>query len=203
MADITSYLLENGFTYNDFEGYSGQIPDQVADLIHLTQPPSVKTILEIGFNAGHSSDTFLSANPNASVVSFDLGAHTYVAKAKEYIDRKYPDRHTLILGDSTRTIPEYTTNNPGKTFDAIFVDGGHEYPIAYADLSNCFALAHNDTIVMIDDTVYTETWQAGHTIGPTAAWENHIRMGKIIELNGKDYCPYRGMSWGTYLKKRR
>jgi predicted O-methyltransferase YrrM len=203
MANITSYLLENGFTYTDFEGYSGQIPEQTVDLTKLTQSPSIKTILEIGFNAGHSSDTFLFANPTATVVSFDLGAHTYVKKAKEYIDRMYPGRHTLILGDSTVTIPEYITNNPGKPFDAIFVDGGHEYPIAYADLSNCFALAHNDTIVIVDDTVYTDTWQAGHTIGPTAAWENHIRMGRIVEIDGKDYLPYRGMSWGTYLKKRR
>ena len=75
--------------------------------------------MEIGFNAGHSAELFLKYT-SAHVTSFDLGDHPYVTHAKEYIDAYYPGRHSLILGDSTVTVPKCI----GK-YDIIFIDGGH------------------------------------------------------------------------------
>ena len=34
-------------------------------------------ILEIGFNAGHSSLFFLESNPDVKVISIDIGFHSY------------------------------------------------------------------------------------------------------------------------------
>lgn len=192
---ITSFLNTKGF--HSFEGYSQQVPQQVNDLISLTSKPNIN-VMEIGFNAGHSAEVFLKNNRSLTLTSFDLGAHDYIAPAKRYIDATYPNRHKLILGDSRTTIPIYLENNKDAKFDVIFIDGGHNYEIANADMTNCFHLSHRDTIVMIDDTMFTKGWEQAYTVGPTRTWVEHLRQNKIIELNRRDYCVGRGMSWGKY-----
>ena len=193
---ITQFLNARGF--HDFEGYSQQVPRQVEDLINLSRGSPMHA-MEIGFNAGHSAEVFLKNNPNLTLTSFDLGDHDYVHVAKEYIDTTYPNRHTLILGDSTVTVPKYINDNPDKTFHLIFVDGGHEYVIANTDLENCKKLANKDTIVAIDDTIYTKEWEVFYTVGPTRAWVEHLTNGLVLETNRTDYEYGRGMSWGKYV----
>jgi predicted O-methyltransferase YrrM len=194
---LSQYLNTNGVVLN--EGYSQEIPQQVEDLIALSSGSDIH-VMEIGFNAGHSADVFLKNNPSLTLTSFDLGFHAYgVHTGKKYIDATYPNRHTLLLGDSTVTIPKYTTENPEKRFDLIFIDGGHDYEVAKADLDNCRKLAHKDTIVIMDDTIYTKGWEAFYTVGPTKTWVEHLANQTITEINRVDYKPNRGMSWGKYV----
>jgi len=193
---ITHFLNSKGFY--KFEGYSQEVSGQVKDLIEITKNGKIH-VMEIGFNAGHSSEVFLLNNPELVLTSFDLGSHDYVPIAKEYIDMTFPNRHTLILGDSTVTVPLFIKKNPTTKFDIIFIDGGHEYEIAKKDIENCFHLAHKDTIVIIDDTMFTNGWEAGYTKGPTKVWTEKIAEKNIVELQHKDYIPGRGMSWGKYL----
>ena len=150
-SNLTSFLHKRGFTY--FDGNSEQVPAQQTELRYYASQPDVKRILEIGFNAGHSADLFLSCNPNATVISFDLGQHQYVLTAKEYIDATYPSRHTLALGDSRQTVPSYIDAYPDEKFDLIFIDGGHEYDIAKCDVINCKRVAHSKTTVIVDDII--------------------------------------------------
>lgn len=192
------YLSSYGF--NDYEGNCSQLRDQTNDLAQLAASPSIKNIMEIGFNAGHSTNLFLSANSDVKVTSFDIGQHDYVHAAKKYIDATFPDRHTLILGDSTVTVPQFVAQRTPEDvkFDLIFIDGGHEYEVAMADLKNCKALAHADTIVVVDDTIFVPGWEAQWTVGPTRAWLDMVQAGEVEEHTRKHYCPGRGQVVGAY-----
>lgn len=192
---LAVFLKERGYT--ELEGHSQQVPSQVGDLIQLTKRPRIK-VMEIGFNAGHSAEVFLKNNPTLSLTSFDLGAHQYVLPAKEYIDATYPGRHTLYLGDSLETVPKFARENPGTTFDVIFIDGGHDYHIAKGDLENCRKLAHKDTLIIMDDTMRTRDWFGEWNIGPTKAWVGALMSEVLQQANSVDYIPGRGMSWGGY-----
>lgn len=57
-------------------------------------------------------------------------------------------------------------------------------------------LRSNNTIVILDDTVFTPGWEQHYTNGTTRTWTEHLQQNKIVELNRIDYCNGRGMSWG-------
>jgi len=192
---LLDYLIEKGFT--TFEGCCRHEPKQPIDLANLTNKENIK-VMEIGFNAGHSAELFLANNKTLTVTSFDLGCHDYVVHGKNYIDMTFPNRHILVIGDSTLAVPKWYEENKDKKFDVIFIDGGHGYDTAKADLENCMKLAHKDTLVIMDDTTYTPGWEREHTIGPTKVWLEYIAANKLIELGKKDYGEGRGMSWGKY-----
>jgi SAM-dependent methyltransferase len=142
----------------------------------IARDPSLRTVLEIGFNAGHSSFVLLAARPDIRVVSFDLGEHSYVTPAKEFIDSRFPGRHELVLGDSTVTVPEFAARNPAGRFDLAFVDGGHDYSVAVADLRNCQQLVRPGGLVILDDMLWWRSWGAG----PVRAWDELCDAG-IVE----------------------
>lgn len=194
--NIGDYLyLNNVF---DMEGHCNQVPKQAEVLKEFASNHAVKYILEIGFNAGHSADVFLSSNPNVHVVSFDLGEHTCVPFGKKYIDEKYPSRHTLILGDSTKTLPQFIEENPSMKFDLIFIDGGHYDDIPKKDIINCKKVAHSGTIVVIDDIWYNG--EIAYTVKVTKAWTEAISWNIIKEISHYGYDDImRGFSVGMYI----
>lgn len=197
MTNLTEYLKSKNI--EKLEGYSQQVPEQEDFLKTLVSNPSIKNVMEIGFNAGHSAEIFLSANENIHLVSFDLNYHDYVKVGKQYIDETYPGRHTLINGNSVVTVIEYYENNKDEKFDIIFIDGNHSYPIARSDIINSFLLSHKDTILVMDDIIKTETWIKTWNVGPNRAWKEFINSGFIKEVGQKDCFKGRGYAWGHYV----
>jgi predicted O-methyltransferase YrrM len=146
-------------------------------LAGVASDPKVKLVGEIGFNGGFSSYAFLSANPEASVYSFDLCQFEYSVPAKQHIDSLFPGRHKLITGDSTTTVPEFGRTSPGTNFDLIFVDGGHSYDIARQDLRNMQSMATSETTLIVDDLTPWKPWGQG----PTRAWQEALKTGLVIQ----------------------
>jgi predicted O-methyltransferase YrrM len=144
-------------------------------LAKFARDPGIKIIGEIGFNAGISSFTFLAANPNIIIYSFDIAEYCYVEKAKKYIDDCFPGRHNLIIGDSRKTVPEFKNKYPDIKFDLIFIDGSHEYEAAKADLMNMRSYAKQSTVLIIDDLTPWKPWG----IGPTKAWQYMNNEGLV------------------------
>jgi len=161
----------------NLEGFlRGNQADYIHDLV--ANKPSIRTVLEIGFNAGHSSYVFLAVRPDVHVVSFDLGEHGYVSAAKDFIDKKFPGRHQLVIGDSTFTVPRYRVSNPEAAFDLAFIDGGHDYAVARADLRNCKPLVVRDGLVVMDDLLAWKSWGAG----PMRAWIEACDEGVVTQV---------------------
>jgi FkbM family methyltransferase len=232
-TDDHPHLLE-GLTqaiseYHIVEGGSFQIPHQVARLRELVARSSPKSIMEIGFNTGHSALLFLAITPpTTKVVSFDLGEYAHVFAAKRYIDAVFPGRHTLVTGDSTTTVAKYEEqvahrmNNPETApplrFDFIFIDGGHQNEIPLKDMFNSQRLVSGDhTIVAVDDICRVPERHAHYTIEPTNAWDNMVGAGIVREHGFDDYYKLmnnnnnnnnnnneeyrsRGMVWGQYCR---
>jgi predicted O-methyltransferase YrrM len=178
--------------------------EELLYLASTVQRTGARVIGEIGFNAGFSSYSFLSANPETRVVSFDLGEHAYSKTAKKLIDKKFPGRHTLINGDSTKTLPDYKTKHPDLYFDLAFIDGGHDYEVAKADIMNMRAFCTVKSAVIIDDLTPWLDWGKG----PFQAWTEAIQQGAVRQEElFKDGLPVEVMeppgkrSWalGSYL----
>jgi predicted O-methyltransferase YrrM len=145
-------------------------------LLHLVQAvhrTNARLVGEIGFNTGLSSHAFLTANPDVHVVSFDLNKHGCVKVAKKLIDKKFSGRHTLIYGDSRTTVPAFKAQNPNAYFDVVFIDGGHRYEVAKADILNMKPLSTDKTVILLDDLV---PWTR-YGRGPHRAWTEALADG--------------------------
>ncbi len=194
---LNDYLREKGFDLKLLEGYSEQVPNQMDRLKELVKGENIIEVMEIGFNAGHSANLFLSTNSKIHLTSFDIGIHNYTKVGKEYIDNKYSNRHNLIIGDSKISVPEFIKKNPNKKFDLIFIDGGHEYDVAKADVINCKLLANEESIIIIDDVVKKciRSWN----LGPNKVYEEEIKSNNFKEYGAEEYGNGRGMVWGKYI----
>jgi predicted O-methyltransferase YrrM len=150
--------------------------EEMAYLMQTVRAEKARNIVEVGFHLGHSALAFLTASPETKVTSFDIGKH-YITTTKKHVDKLFPARHTLIEGDSTVTIPRYIQDNPGTTFDLMFVDGGHTYEQTLTDLQNFSQLARPyETAVIVDDLTPWHPWGKG----PTRAWQ-HMKDDGYIE----------------------
>lgn len=191
---LTNYLKEKGILKT--EGHCQQVNDEVNILKTLASEDNIKNIFEIGFNAGHSAEIFLSSNDECKVVSVDIGNHDYIKMGKEFIDMKYPNRHNLIISNSLNVFEELDIN---QKYDLIFIDGCHHYDIAIKDLNNCRKIAHQNTIVAMDDTVFVDALMLHFNEGPTKAWNECIENGIIEEKGKRNFRRGRGIAWGKYI----
>ncbi|SPM32416.1 hypothetical protein AB431_21135 [Mycobacterium rhizamassiliense] len=151
-------------------GEGSSSAEELMYLVQVARRTRARRIAEIGFNAGCSSYALLKYVPDATVVSFDLGEHASVAVNKKLIDKTFPGRHTLISGDSRETVPAFADGNPDLRFDLVFIDGGHDYGVAHADICNMRALSSDRTALVMDDLV---PWRH-YGVGPAKAWEEAI-----------------------------
>jgi predicted O-methyltransferase YrrM len=153
-SELDEYLEQHGLHLSPVhsiknEGYSSEA-QRLQFFEDLQKLPHIKHVAEIGFNAGHSTETFLKASDHISLTSFDINHHPYTNAGVEFMKKKYASRFEFIQGDSLATVKEYAKVSAIK-FDLVFIDGCHAYHCALNDLINCKALSHEGTEIWIDD----------------------------------------------------
>jgi predicted O-methyltransferase YrrM len=158
-----------------YEG--GASVEEALYLRNIARVTEARAIVEIGFNVGFSSIAFLESGPDVTVVSFELDRRHGVELAKQFVDERYPGRHELVIGNSVQAVPAYAEGRAG-TFDLAFVDGGHEYEVATADIRNTCRLVRPGGIIVVDDLTPWYSWGAG----PSQAWQEAIDDGLIDPL---------------------
>ncbi len=113
---------------------------------------SIRTIAEIGFNAGHSAAHFFQECKHLALfAAFDLCRYSYTMRAADYFYKAYEGRFVLIPGDSAITVPEMNQKFPNVKFDLIYIDGCHHFEWAFGDICNVRKISHSNTILWIDD----------------------------------------------------
>jgi predicted O-methyltransferase YrrM len=130
---------------------------------------NVKNVLEIGLNGGHSMAIFFLANPNLNILSFDICEHKYVEEVATYFKDRY--NFTFVKGDSLTTVKNYESD---VKYDVIHIDGGHYETNVRNDLINCKKFAHENTLMIFDDS------NAKH-IGDIL--DEYCKSGIIEEIN--------------------
>ncbi len=163
------------------EGFT--IPEEARSLQNfLDTHPEITRIGEIGFNVGMSCAAMLTVRDDIKVYSFDIGHHSYIQKQKNIIDECFPDRHVLIIGDSTKTLPLLYDLNPNNLFNFIFIDGGHTDPVPYIDMKNSLKLLKPGGYMCIDD--YCIKWGSN---GVIQAYHKIIEEKLVEPLERYDY----------------
>jgi len=129
-------------------------------------------IMEIGFNAGHSSLIMLLSNRDALLTIFDLEKHVYTRPCFELLQNFFPHMRAHY-GDSKQTVSAFTRDNPNARYDLIHIDGAHEFETLEHDYQNAKTLSHKDTVIVVDDTD-----------GPIGKYiQEKVLMGEIVMLN--------------------
>ncbi len=202
---------------------NGREPQALAQLV-CSLPPHAR-VLEIGFNCGHSAAAMLSARRDVTLVSLDLGEHSYVRAAKAVVDAAFPRRHLLVLGDSTQTLPRLLGD-----FDMYFVDGCHDYAVAAQDVNNVLARARPTDVFVLDDVLldddakcplydalYNQSYEVVReqeetaneaffrfvdeaalpfwNVGPTRIWRELVASGRVVQRGAVDLADTR-QGWG-------
>jgi hypothetical protein len=107
------------------------------------------SLLEIGFNAGHSCMLSLALNKDLVYTGVDIGMHAYTEPCFRYLKSVFGSRVTLHVGDSRDVVP--ALRNGVNRYDLFHLDGGHGFNIARADLCNIVNFSNRGSTLMVDD----------------------------------------------------
>ncbi len=157
---IEEFLKSKGFSFSPQGGVAqtgyGTKSQLEQFAKQLSKYPHIKTIAEIGLNAGHSAEHFFQQCKKLELfVSFDINAQPYTLHAIEYLSQIYPNRFLFVLGDSVESVPQFSRNAPQLKFDLIYIDGRHHFKWVLADILNMKEMAQENTLLWIDDLDHT------------------------------------------------
>jgi hypothetical protein len=131
-------------------GHIGQVPTEIREYAAAALLPHVKTVCEIGFNAGHSAAVFLTANENSKYIVFDIGDLPWSQGQIEYIDELFPGRMTYVKGSSFETLDKFHAEYPEVLCDLWSIDGVHDLR-ALKDFESARSMSSTNGFVLADD----------------------------------------------------
>ena len=83
-------------------------------------------------------------------------------------------------------------------YDIIFIDGSYEYEDVKEDLINCKLYSHENTILILNNSINYKNYIKYWNKGPTKIWKEKKNEGFITELEQIDIKVGKGTSIGKY-----
>lgn len=198
---IVQEYIDSSLKETFIEGNISDVPELVDFLKSQLEQFKPWKVLHVGFNAGHSAEIILNADSVCSLVSIDLGIHTYTAPCAANLSSKIDKELVVILGDSRKQLKVLHNQQWGK-FDMIYIDGGSQHAIAQQCLIDSIPLSHKNTIVVLNgvDKRMNED-RPDWCEGPTLSWLtctgelwNTEQPNLLVE---HEYCPGPGIGRGA------
>lgn len=175
IIDNTGEKLEgNIFTEHLSTKYTNKFDAKRKNLALVALNPNMKYGLEIGFNAGFSTLLMLLTNPHLHMTCVDLGEHRYTRPCFEAIEKMFPGRVEIHLGDSMKVMPTIQKTD----YDFVHIDGCHLVPIAESDIIHSYRIARKGGILIFDD------YDFKHLHG---LWDTYIKKYKLQGLHSFVY----------------
>ena len=159
-------------------GNSGQADGEVALLHAAASREGVRTVCEVGFNAGHAATAMLHGL-ETRLVEFDLLSLPYSQHARAAIEQRYPGRASFHEGRSQLTIPEYAAKVAADATahppcDLWMVDGDH-WKGALLDMRAAVNSSRDGALIVADNC------SSRHPL-VIAAWRSVVSAGHVVEL---------------------
>ena len=117
-------------------------------------------------------------------------------KKIRYINLHYPNRHTLIKGDSKIKLKSINQNNK---YDIIFIDGSYKYEDLKEDIVNCKLFSKPNTLLIFNNVLKHKEYVKYWNKDPIIVW-NESKNDKLVEeFEQIDIEVGRGTVLGKYL----
>jgi hypothetical protein len=140
--------------------------------------PSSEYILELGFTGGFTTLHMLK-NTRSYVITIDKMSFDYHFHGKNFIDAKYPGRHTLIVGSPNNSVNYFEEHFNNIKFGLIYINKSKIADHIYNYIVNYKKFAHEDTIIFLKGTTPHATWG----IGAYIAMNRAISEGIVIFID--------------------
>jgi len=130
------------------DGGTGHLhPTQEAESFWMTVKSitGFKNLMEIGFNAGHSSSFLLELFEDINVHSYDIALYDITHNNSKLVKEKYKERFEFFLKDSLTIKP----NEIPSDYDILFVDGNHKPKWVSNDLN--LGIQYGFKYIVLDD----------------------------------------------------
>ena len=123
-----NYSQEYRCDHSSAERFPAMAPIAPINIAVTAQPICLYLSVGIPIASALSSSSRIAfiANPNMTVISFDMATHLSTVHSVALLQEKFPGKLVVVLGDSQKSVPDYFSNNKDAVCDVVLVDGGHE-----------------------------------------------------------------------------
>ena len=140
--------------------------------------PSSEYILELGFTGGFTT-LYMLENTTSYVITIDKMNFDYHYFGKNFVDAKYPNRHTLLVGAPGQLTTHFDEHYKNIKFGLIYINKSKHFDHIYNYLVSYRKYAHEDTIIFLKGTTPHAAWGIGAYMAMTKA----VSEGLVILID--------------------
>jgi hypothetical protein len=153
----------------------------------IKENPDSVNVMEICYHSDYFTEIVLDENKQANITSFDT-----IDNSIKYSEIVHSYRNNVITGNTKYTLLKFIENYPLKTFDIIFIQRIYkDYNDVVEDLNNCFLLANQNTIIIIETDSKNKCLKT--------VWKENVLKKKVSEIYSKFYNNNKEIIVGKFL----